>query len=126
MGLAPSRRKAIFSEPTIQARLQSGELDAASAYRIQPAPFHLPYITLPQQINLSGQSVHTDHPDVSLMLSGKTYVPEPLIYYVAVLKNAPNPKAATGFADWLRGREAQDIFKRFSYDSPGDASSLSA
>mgnify|MGYP003694545867 CR=1 FL=1 len=27
--------KQIFTEPTVQARLQSGELDAASAYKIQ-------------------------------------------------------------------------------------------
>ena len=31
----------IFSEPTVQARLQSGELDAASAYKIQPGPLEL-------------------------------------------------------------------------------------
>ena len=30
--------KQIFTEPTVQARLQSGQLDAASAYKIQPAP----------------------------------------------------------------------------------------
>src|SRR5258708_29627325 len=56
----------IFTEPTVQARLQSGELDAASAYKIQPGPFNLPHITLPREINLSGPNVHVDHPDGSL------------------------------------------------------------
>ena len=42
--------KQIFMEPTVQARLQSGELDAASAYKIQPGPFNLPYISLPREI----------------------------------------------------------------------------
>ena len=42
----------IFSEPTVEARLQSGELDAASAYKIQPGPFNLPFIELPDDINL--------------------------------------------------------------------------
>src|SRR5581483_8712231 len=37
----------IFSEPTLEARLQSGELDAASAYKVQPGTFGLPYIRLP-------------------------------------------------------------------------------
>jgi len=119
-------QRQIFSEPTVQARLQSGQLDAASAYRIQPAPFNLPYLTLPQEINLSGEAVHFDHPDVSLTLGGKTYVPEPLIYYAAALKDAPNPKGAAAFVDWLRGSEAQDIFKRFHYAPSGDASPLSA
>jgi molybdate/tungstate transport system substrate-binding protein len=118
--------KQIFTEPTVQARLQSGELDAASAYRIQPGPFHLPYITLTKAINLSGENVHADHPDVSLSVGGKTYYPEPLIYYAAVLKDAPNAKGAASFAEWLKGDEAQAIFRKYDYDPPGDASSLHA
>lgn len=116
--------KQIFSEPTVEARLQSGELDAASAYKIQPGPFNLPYITLPKEINLSGQNVHAEHPDVSLNVGGKTYSPEPLIYYCAVLKDAPNAEGAAAFAKWLRKDEAQAIFRRYYYDAPGDASAL--
>lgn len=118
--------KQIFTEPTVQARLQSGELDAASAYKIQPGPFNLPYITLPKEINLSGQNVHTDHPDITLTVSGKTYTPEPLIYYAGALKDAPNSKGAAAFVEWLKGNEAQAIFRRFYYDPPGDASALRA
>src|SRR5436305_13171706 len=65
----------IFTESTVQARLQSGELDAASAYKIQPAPFHLPYIALSAEMNLSGEHVHADHPEISLTVTGKTYQP---------------------------------------------------
>jgi molybdate/tungstate transport system substrate-binding protein len=123
--LGPSvNEKQIFSEPTVQARLQSGELDASSAYKIQPGPFNLPYLTLPKEINLSGQNVHLDHPDVSLTLNGKTYTPEPLIYYVAALKNAPNGPGAARFLEWIQGKEAQAIFRRYNYDPPGDASIL--
>src|SRR5215467_4840987 len=118
--------KQIFTEPTVQARLQSGELDAASAYKIQPGPFNLPYISLPKEINLSGQNVHADHPDITLTVGGKTYNPEPLIYYAAVLKDAPNGKGAAAFVEWLKGDEAQAIFRRFYYDPPGDASALHA
>jgi molybdate/tungstate transport system substrate-binding protein len=116
----------IFTEPTVQARLQSGELDAASAYKTQPGPFHLPYVALPREINLSGQNVHTEHPEISLDVNGKTYQPEPLIFYAAVLSNAPNAKAAAAFVEWLRGAEAQAIFTRFNYGPPGDASPLRA
>jgi len=118
--------KQIFTEPTVQARLQSGELDAASAYKIQPGPFNLPYLTLPREINLSGQNVHTEHPDVSLNVGGKTYNPEPLIYYGAVLKDAPNAKGAAAFTEWLKGDEAQAIFRKYNYDPPGDATVLHA
>ena len=116
----------IFTEPTVQARLQSGELDAASAYKTQPVPFHLPYIALPMEINLSGQNVHTNHPEISLNVNGKTYQPEPLIFYAAALSNAHNAKAAVAFVNWLTSAEAQAIFSRFNYDPSGDASPLRA
>lgn len=118
--------KQIFTEPTVMARLQSGELDAASAYKIQPGPFHLPYITLPKEINLGGQNVHAEHPDVSLSVGGKTYTPEPLIYYAAALKDAPNAKGAAAFLKWLKGEGGQSIFRSYNYDVPGDASPLHA
>jgi molybdate/tungstate transport system substrate-binding protein len=118
--------KQIFTEPTVQARLQSGELDAASAYKIQPGPFNLPYLTLAKEVNLSGQNVHAEHPEISLTAGGKTYNPEPLIYYAAILKDAPNATGAAAFAEWLKGDEAQAIFRRFYYDPPGDASVLHA
>ncbi|HEV3041618.1 MAG TPA: extracellular solute-binding protein [Candidatus Angelobacter sp.] len=116
--------KQIFTEPTVQARLQSGELDAASAYKIQPGPFNLPYLTLPKEINLSSQSVHAEHPDISLTVGGKTYFPEPLIYYAAVLKDAPNAKGAATFVEWLKSDQARAIFRRYDYDPLGDASPL--
>ena len=118
--------KQIFTEPTVMARLQSGELDASSAYKIQPGPLNLPYVPLPQAVNLSGQNVRAEHPDVTLSVGGKTYNPEPLIYYAAVLKDAPNAKGAAAFAEWLKGNEAQAIFRRYNYDPPGDASPLHA
>jgi molybdate/tungstate transport system substrate-binding protein len=116
----------IFTEPTVQARLQSGELDAASAYKIQPGPFNLPYIALQPEINLSGERVHADHPEISLTVNGKTYQPEPLIFYAAALKDAPDKKNAAAFVEWLTGAEAQAIFRRYQYDSPGPASGLRA
>lgn len=115
----------IFTEPTIQARLQSSQLDAASAYKIQPAPFHLPYVSLPKEINL-GMKPFCAYAGASLILNGKTYYPEPLVYYAAALKNAPHPPAAERFVEWLRGKSAQEIFGRFNYDPPGDAEELDA
>jgi molybdate/tungstate transport system substrate-binding protein len=116
----------IFTEPTVMARLQSGELDAASAYKTQPDPFNLPYLGLQPEINLSGERVHADHPEITLNLTGKTYQPEPLIFYAAVLKDAPNKKGAATFVEWLTGAEAQSIFRRYNYDPPGAASGLHA
>lgn len=116
----------IFSEPTVLARLQSGELDASSAYKTQPGPFHLPYISLSKEINLSSQKVSEENPDLSLAVGGKIYHPEPLVYYAAALIDAPNPAGAAEFVKWLKGSEAQSIFRRYCYDSPDGASGLRA
>jgi len=118
--------KQIFTEPTVEARLQSGELDAASAYKMQPGPFHLPCVTLPKEVNLSGDDVYKLHPDITLAVGGKTYIPEPLVFYAAILKDAPNRQGAAAFAQWLKGDEAQAILRGHDYDAPGAASPLSA
>ncbi|HKT52693.1 MAG TPA: extracellular solute-binding protein [Candidatus Angelobacter sp.] len=118
--------KQIFTEPTVMARLQSGELDAASAYKIQPGPFHLPYIALPADVNLSAQNVQAEHPDIALSVGGKTFHPEPLIYYASVLKDAPNPKGAAAFVEWLQGEDAQSILRSYQYDPPNNATALRA
>lgn len=118
--------KQIFTEPTVMARLQSGELDAASAYKIQPGPFHLPYVALPAEINLSEQNLQADHQEIALSVGGKIFHPEPLIYYASVLKDAPNAKGAAAFAEWLQGEEARSIFRDYQYDPPGNAAVLRA
>jgi len=113
----------IFTEPTIQARLQSGQLDAASAYKIQPGPFQSPYIHLPAEINL-GSDLPSAYSQASLTLNSRTYHPEPLVYYAAAMKNAPSHSAAARFVDWLQSKSAQEIFGRYYYDPPGDAKPL--
>ena len=116
----------IFSEPTVEARLQSGELDAASAYKIQPGPFNLPYISLPDEINLGNQSMHERYATAMLELSGKTYRPEALVYYAAVLSASGNLAKASAFVEWLTSSQAQSIFRRYAYDPPAGAAALHA
>ncbi len=113
----------IFSEPTVEARLQSGELDAASAYKIQPGPFDLPYVQLSPEINLGNAAMHDRYAQTSLELNGKTFHPEPLVYYAAVLNDAAHKDKAAAFVDWLAGA-AQPIFRQYFYDSPAGASPL--
>jgi len=113
----------IFSEPTVQARLQSGSLDAASAYKIQPGPFNLPYISLPPEINLGDEAMRERYNQTSLQLGGKTYHPESLVYYAAALDGSAHRDKAVAFVDWLAGG-AQSIFRNSFYDAPAGASVL--
>ncbi len=116
----------ISMEASLQSRLQAGQLDAAAAYRLQPGAFHLPFLELPRDVDLSGSDVHARNPEIELNIGGKTYVPEPLVYYAAALKGARNPVAAEAFVRWLTGGEAQGLFREASYDLPGGAPPLRA
>jgi len=114
----------IFPEPTVLARSQAGELDAVSAYRVQPAPLKLPYMRLPDAINLASDRLRGDYAKVSVTLQGKVYHPEPLLFYAAVLKDASNADGAQKFVDWLGKDEAQQILRQYHYDSPAGAKPL--
>jgi molybdate/tungstate transport system substrate-binding protein len=113
----------IFSEPTVMARLQSGELDAASAYKTQPGPFNLPYVRLPSEINLGNDAMRDHYVEASLTLNGKTFRPESLVYFAAALDGSPHKDKAAQFVNWLTGA-AQPLFRQFFYDAPTGASVL--
>ncbi len=116
----------IFQEPELMARLQAGQLDASSAYKIQPGAMRLPFIALPPEINLGDASREIDYAKVSADLNGKTQRPSPLIFYAAALNGAAHPELAARFVQWLRGPDAQRMLRENGYDSPAGASDLKA
>ncbi len=118
--------KQIFDGTVLQPRLQSGELDAASGYRPEPSSVGLPYVKLPEQINLSNDALMPEYAHASLTVKGHTYRPEPLIYYAAVLKGARYPAQAKRFVSWLTQSDAQKIFKDGYYDPIGQSTPLRA
>jgi molybdate/tungstate transport system substrate-binding protein len=120
----PVNAAQIFAEPTVEARLQSGELDAASAYRIQPGPFGLPFIQLPDEINLGNQSMHTAYQSASLELNGKIYHPQALVDYAAAITGAAHADKAAAFVQWFSSPQAQAILKKYAYDPPVGAAAL--
>jgi molybdate/tungstate transport system substrate-binding protein len=109
-----------------QEKLQTGELDASTSYRVGVSSGNLPFIELPKDINLSGDNVASEHPDVILSINGKTYRPEPLVFYAAKLRDAANPKGAASFVNWLRGDDAQALLGKYQYERPGETSVLNA
>jgi len=114
----------IFQEPQLMARLQAGQLDASAAYKMQPAALGLSFLSLPGEINLGSASMEHEYQRASVTLNGKTHRPSPLVFYAAVLKDAPQPKLADRFLAWLQGPEAREILSRYHYDGPRDAKPL--
>jgi molybdate/tungstate transport system substrate-binding protein len=113
----------IFSATTVEVRLQSGELDAAAAYKIQPGPFNLPFIALPAEVNLGSDALRDRYAEQSLEIGGVTRHPEPLVYYAAVLDASAHRDKAQAFVNWLTG-SGKSILRNALYDPPAGASPL--
>ena len=114
----------IFTEPSLLSRLESGQLDATSGYLSAVISHKLPYIKLPEQINLSDPGMIKDwyskaHFDLTLP-NGKTDTlsTQPLVFYAAVLKNAPHPEAGAAFVKLMTSAEGQALFKQYGYSAP--------
>jgi molybdate/tungstate transport system substrate-binding protein len=114
----------IFSEPEVMARLQADQLDASSAYRVEPEAYGLPFIALPPEVNLGDAAMADQYRAAALTLDGKVLHPSPLVFYAAVLTDAPHPELAARFVRWLGGGAARALFARYHYDGPGDAKPL--
>lgn len=121
---APDNPQQIFTEPSLLSRLESGQIDASSGYLSAVVSHHLPYIKLPDQVNLSNPAMVADWYDkVGFTLekqdgtTGQARV-QPLVFYAGVLKNARHPQAARAFVRFLSSAAGQQLFARFGYSAP--------
>jgi molybdate/tungstate transport system substrate-binding protein len=123
--LGPWRNPAqMFTEPSLLARLESGQLDASSGYLSAVLSQHLPYISLPPQINLADPSYF----DSWYSKAGFTFdgpngrtinaKPQPLVFYAAVLANAENPSLAANFVEFISGEAGQKLLRNSGYNTP--------
>lgn len=118
----------VFGEGSLLTRLQAGQLDAASGYESATISAKLPYVALPDQINLSNPAYAKDWYDtVSFAIRNRegnsdTVRPQALVFYAAVLKNAPSPAAAQRFVEFLQSADGQALLRQNGYGQPkGDA-----
>lgn len=112
-------------EGGLLTRLESGQVDAAAGYESEVISAHLPYIALPDEINLSNPAMAKQWYDtVSFSVkdsAGKDKVlhTQPMVYYAAVLKNAPHGAAAgKAFVDFMLSQTGQTLFKQNGYAAP--------
>ncbi len=118
----------VFGEGGLLTRLEAGQVDAASGYESATRSAKLPYVALPDEINLSNPVFSKSWYDtVSFTLpsaDGKenTVRPQALVFYAAKLKNAAHPKAADDFLAFMTSSQGQKLFDDNGYGKPkGDA-----
>ncbi|MDE2343366.1 MAG: extracellular solute-binding protein [Betaproteobacteria bacterium] len=113
----------VFAEPSLLARLEAGQIDATLGYKSAVVSQKLPFIELPDAVNLSNPALKPAYAKASLEVKGKVIHPSPLVFYAMALKGAANPKAAAAYISFLAGPDGQAIFKRFGY-GPGKGPSV--
>lgn len=112
-------------EGGLLARLESGQVDAAAGYESEVRSAHLPYVALPDEINLNNPAMAKRWYDtVSFTIKdskGQDQVlhTQPMVFYAAVLKNAPNGvEQGQKFVTFMKSAEGQKLFKAFGYAEP--------
>lgn len=114
----------VFAEGSLLTRLQAGQLDAASGYESATISAKLPYVALPDQINLSNPTyAHDWYDSVSFAIRNRagdseTLHPQALVFYAAVLKNAQSPAVAQRFVDFLQSADGQALLRQNGYGQP--------
>ncbi len=106
----------IFSETALDARLQAGQLDAASAFASQAIQLGLPYVPLPGGMNFGNPSLKALYAHASLALPGaKTVHGVPLVVDVTILGHKPTG-AASAFVSYLLSPTARHAMQNAGYE----------
>ncbi len=101
----------IFPEEELTARLGSGQLDAGFFYLNEVKDQNLPYITLPNQINLSDPNLNSTYAQASYT-DAKTHkksVGAAIAYTITIPSTRKNQAGAIAFANFLLSSQGQTI-----------------
>jgi molybdate/tungstate transport system substrate-binding protein len=114
----------IFTEPSVLSRMEAGQIDAASGYLSATRSQHLPFISLPDEINLSNPELDAKwYKTVQFSIKlpdGKeaTLNTQALVFYAAVLKDSKQAALAEKFVQFLQSPQGQKILEDNGYSSP--------
>ena len=105
--LAKDNRFIRPKETDLLALLESGALDYAFLYRSIAEQHGLPYIMLPDSINLGNPDLENHYAQATVDIAGSkpgesiTMKGEPMVYGLTILKDAPNPEVARLFVKFI-------------------------
>ena len=104
----------IFSEEGILTNLQSGGLDAASAFLPEALARHLDYIPLPSRLNFSDPKDASWYHRATVILSnGQVVHGVPLTVDITAI--GPSASAANKFIQYVTSKKGQTLMKKAGY-----------
>jgi len=109
--------KQVFAEEAILSTLQSGQLDATSAYLPEAIQHHLSYISLPATVNLGDPADAAIYATASLRLtSGKLVHGKPIEIYVTTVPHATDAQAGGKFVAFLLSSQGLAFYQKNGFD----------
>ena len=110
--VSPENPSQIFPEEELVGRLEAGQLDAGVFYLIEATEHQLPYVVLPDAINLGNPAMARAYAQVTVESSpGAVRRGSPILYTVTILSTARNFEGAVGFIQYLYGPVGQAIWQ---------------
>ncbi|MCL6631207.1 MAG: extracellular solute-binding protein [Alicyclobacillus herbarius] len=102
----------VFPEESLLAQLTSGQIDAIVAYRHEAVEWHVPYISLPDAINLS-------NPEDAKYYAKAVYKPVggpaqhggPIVFTASIPSTAQNPSQAAQFIRYLTAGHGRTLLQ---------------
>lgn len=110
-------------EADLVALLQTGELDYAWSYKSVAQAAGLKYVDLPPEVDLSDPARADLYASASVRIPRGASSPDsvtirgaPILYALAIPKEATNPSAARAFVQWLFGAQGRAVLIRNGFN----------
>jgi molybdate/tungstate transport system substrate-binding protein len=110
-------KKQIFPEEILKSILDSGQIDATASYKHEAIAKGLPYISLPDQINLSNPNYTHYYNKISYKLAtGRTIIGNPIYFSFTIPNTVENIEGAISFTKFLISEKGKGILEQMGLD----------
>ncbi len=110
----PENTNQIFPEEELVARLGAGQLDAGFFYLNEMKEQNLPFIALPDQINLSSPGQNSFYAQASYTnpKTGKKVLGTAIVYTITIPSTSKNREGAIAFVNFVLSSQGQALFNQ--------------
>ena len=108
-----TNKKQIFPEEILNSLLDSGQIDAIAAYKHEAITKGLPFISLPDQINLSNPNYTNFYNKISYKTkTGETISGHPIFFSFTIPNTVENTEGAVAFIKFLISENGNKILEQ--------------